>query len=101
MASPPPPLPTIASPLGHRKRRHSQVPKDDQNLEDGNRPTNGSNGTADDHADKKLRELGDSSDEETYEDDDEEDDKSLFEELLDTVELQPYEREWTTPKSTP
>ena len=97
MASPPPPLPTIASPLGHRKRRHSQIPKDDEISEHGNRPTNGSNGNADTHTDKKSRELGDSSEAERDEEDDEEDDNLLFEELLDTVELQPYERECAFP----
>ena len=94
MASPPPPLPTIASPLGHRKRRHSQILKDDGILEHWNRATNGSNGNADTHTDKKSRELGDSSEDEADEGEDD-DDGSLFEELLDTVELQPYERKCT------
>lgn len=102
MATSPPISPKVATPLAHRKRRHSAIERNgtgpacdenddlDQNLDavgslnkiaesSGEQPApNDSSATA-----SVIRKLED-------DDDIDEDDKEMFEDILDTAELEPY-----------
>ena len=94
MAQSPPISPTVATPLAHRKRRHSAIERNVTNVIDltqddqpkspvarrqkveAGEDANGASATVA----RKLEE----------EDEIDEDDKELFEDILDTAELEPY-----------
>lgn len=93
MAASPPLSPVVATPLAHRKRRHSEMTRDVIDLTgeadndevpamkkaaNGVHDTSGSNGV---NGERNLEDEGA---------EDEEDDKSLVEDILDTAELDPY-----------
>lgn len=88
MAQPPPISPVVATPLAHRKRRHSKIDSSVIDLTEPSSPvgkakaTNGEtivNGSYTSIA-RKLED----------DDDLDESDKELFEDILDTAELEPY-----------
>ncbi len=102
MANSPPLSPTVATPVAHRKRRHSVIERDvidltgndgDSTVDFGTAPTSpaklssphkpGTHATESSATAAVARKL---------EDDDEidEDDKELLEDILDTAELEPY-----------
>ena len=113
MQAPPPISPTVATPKGHRKRKHSQtVDRTEAQTSNGTQAhaidTNGAptvNPIRDDDEEVTTSSQTPTPDEEAdansstnetrnIEDDDidemDEDDKSLFEDILDTAELDPY-----------
>ena len=90
MAASPPISPVVATPLGHRKRRHSEMNRecidltgDNDDVAKSDRVTNGANQV---QAANGIIEEGLHEDDE----DDEEDNQSLVEDLLDEAEIEPY-----------
>lgn len=91
MAASPPISPVVATPLAHRKRRHSEMTReyvdltgDDEVAPDGKQAANGVHETPATNGTNGERKLEDD------EVEDDEDDKSLVEDILDTAELEPY-----------
>ena len=91
MAHSPPISPVVATPLAHRKRRHSKIDNSVIDLTADNEPsspvakTKATNGDTNGNNSKSsiVRNLED-------DDDLDESDKKLFEDILDTAELEPY-----------
>lgn len=92
MAASPPLSPVVATPLAHRKRRHSEMVRevidltgeDEDEVPLPKKATNGAHGAAESNGSTGERRLEDD------DADNDDDDKSLIEDILDTAELEPY-----------